>query len=92
MQKENQLKKKSSITMRNISRWQFSQKSIKTKSTKKLDDKETRKKALEGVLQRTDCDNQEVFDFLQLLKRPKTTTSDDFNLLHKEDWSKVVNK
>ena len=27
------------------------------------------KKILEGKLQRSDCDNQEVFEFLQLLKR-----------------------
>ena len=31
---------------------------------KKIDDKETRKKMLEGRLERSDCENQEVFDFL----------------------------
>ena len=38
---------------------------------KQLDDKGTRKKTLEGRLERTNCENQEVFEFLKLLKRKK---------------------
>ena len=40
------------------------------KTCAKLDDKATRKKTLEGKLKRDDCDDKEVFEFLQLLKRP----------------------
>ena len=62
------------------------------KICKKIDNKETRKKILEGRLERNDCDNQEVFDFLQLLKRPKNSTTNDFNPMDKADWSEVVKK
>ena len=30
-------------------------------------------------LQRTECDNQEVFDFMQLFKRPKDSIENDLN-------------
>ena len=62
------------------------------KICKKIDNKETRKKILEGRLERNDCDNQEVFDFLQLLKRPKNSTTNDFNPMDKAYWSEVVKK
>ena len=62
------------------------------KMHKKLDDKERRKKTLEGRLERTDCDNQEVIDFLQLLKRPKNSNENDFNPMDKSHWREVIKK
>ena len=41
------------------------------KMNAKLDDRATREKMLEGKLKREDCHNKEVFEFLQLLKRPE---------------------
>ena len=41
------------------------------KAFEKLDDKESRKNILEDRPERADCDNQEIFESLQLLKRPK---------------------
>ena len=41
------------------------------KTHEELDEKETRKKRLEGRLEREDCDNQEMFELLQLLKSLK---------------------
>ena len=62
------------------------------KTCQKLEEKETRKKTLEGRLERTKCDNQEMFEFLQLLKRPTNSTANEFNPMDKEDWSEVVKK
>ena len=47
---------------------------------------------MEGLLERNNCDNTEVFEFLKLIKRKKDTTTQDFTSLNKENWSKVVNK
>ena len=45
----------------------------------KLDDRVIKKKTLEGRMERRDCDNEEVFEFLQLLKKPKNAHINDFN-------------
>ena len=51
-----------------------------------------RKKILEAKLERRARDNQEVFEFLQLLKRSIRETINEFNPMHKEDWIKVAKK
>ena len=43
-----------------------------------------RRKMLEGRLERIDCDNKELFEFLKLPKRSKETTTQDFTPLDKE--------
>ena len=58
----------------------------------KLDDRVIKKKTLEGRMERRDCDNEEVFEFLQLLKKPKNVPISGFNPMDKEDWSYAVSK
>ena len=58
----------------------------------KLDDKAIRKKILEGKLKREECDDKEVFEFLQLLTRPEKAGGTEFRSMEKEEWTKVVRK
>ena len=58
----------------------------------KLDDKEIRKKILEGKLKREDCDDKDVFEFLQLLKRPEKAGRTEFRPMEKDDWTKLSRK
>ena len=58
----------------------------------KLDDKEIRKKILEGKLKREDCDDKDVFEFLQLLKRLEKAGRTEFRPMEKDDLTKVVKK
>ena len=64
----------------------------KDKTCAKLDDKEIRKKIIDGKLKRAECDNEEVFEFLQLLKRPNNNEAKEFKPMEKDEWSRVVKK
>ena len=43
-----------------------------------------RRKSLEERLERNDCDNEQVFEFLEFLKREKESITKDFIPLGKE--------
>ena len=60
------------------------------KTYEKLDERVTTKKKLEGRLERSDCDNEETFECLQLLKKPTNVPINNFNTMEKKDWSEKI--
>ena len=45
---------------------------------------------LNGDAKREDCDEEEVCEFLRLLKRPKRLTPDDNDCMQNNEWRMVV--
>ena len=64
----------------------------KDKTHAKLDDKEIRKKIIDGKLKRAECDNEEVFEFIQSLKRSNSNEAKAFKPMEKDEWSRIVKK
>ena len=52
-------------------RQSYSSKAFKDRIYSQLKYNEVRDKILNGTLQRNECDNQDVYDFLKLLKKPE---------------------
>ena len=45
---------------------------------------------LKGELNREDCDEEKVYEFLRLLKRPKRLIPDDNDCMQNAEWRIVV--
>ena len=58
----------------------------------KLQQDEIRDKILQGRLVEEDCDNREVFEFLQLLKNPLQCAKPSFEPITAEDWIREVKR
>ena len=72
----------------------------KVKSTKKHNDKmhkivnenKTRDAIMKGELNRDECDDEEVYQFLRLLKRPNRLTLDEEDFVQMNEWKQVARK
>ena len=51
-----------------------------------------RNKILSGRLVQEDCDNEEVFKFLKLLKNPQQSARPSFKPISEENWIKEVRR
>ena len=50
----------------------------------------TRDATLNGDLNREECDEEEVYEFLRSLKMPKRSTYDDNDCMQNNEWRMVV--
>ena len=57
-----------------------------------LQQDQVRDKILKGRLVEDDCDNEEVFEFLQLLKNPSQCSKPAFQPITEDDWIREVKK
>ena len=64
----------------------------KDKIYKQLQQNHMRDKILQGRLVEEDCDNQEVYDFLKLLKNPGQSCKPSFEPIIEEDWIREVRR
>ena len=57
-----------------------------------MNENKTTDSMLNGDLNKEDCDEEEVCEFVRLLKRPKRLTPDEDDCMQTNEWRKVVKK
>ena len=67
-------------------------KACKDKTCNSMNENTTRDSIMNGDLNREDCDEEEMYEFLRLLKRPKKLIPDDEDYMQINEWKQVVKK
>ena len=72
----------------------YSSQAFKDKLYSKLQIEQIRDKILKGTLTRAECDNEDVYQFILLLRRPGgfESGSNKMRDILEEEWTKVVKK